>query len=71
LSNPKPITVTYVATDAYEGGNAPQPFVVVGDAPAPDEHAFREYLRSLPGFGNPFAILTIAGDGENFEWAAI
>lgn len=37
MSTPKPITLTSVATEDYEGKNAPQPFVVVGDLPVVTE----------------------------------
>lgn len=33
MGAPKPISVTYTPEDDYEG-NAPQPFVIVGEAPA-------------------------------------
>ena len=71
LSNPKPITVTYVDPEDFDGPFEPQPFVVVGEPPTPGDRAFRDYLRSLPGFGVPFAILAIGEDGETIEWAAV
>lgn len=68
---PKPITVEYVNPEDYVGSYEPQSMLIVGDKPSEDARAVRDYLRSLPGFGTPFAVLTIAEDGDSFEWVGV
>lgn len=71
MADSRPITVTYVPPGEYTGKFVPSPHVVVGEPPQPSPDLFKKYLETLPGYGTPFAVLTITEDGSGYEWLAV